>query len=457
MKTISKLLALALAVILGLGLIAPVMADTDASNKNDDATKPGEYFGTSVFFDKNFIVPGSATTVPKKDFTFTLEPVSGTTGTDKITAYPGVLTGVSVTGDDITQTNQGTPDVTSISIKASFAGNETLNNANAAAGIGATGEKYATKTFEIDFSGVTFPTDKPGVYRYKLTETAGSNDGITYSTTVYFIDVYVEYEYIGNGDPTTDTDPTHWSDTLTIANIIVTKGEGSTATAPTVTDDQTTNTDKVNASQSTTTKDGSTSDADFNNPIAYVDLELEKQVTGNQGSHTDYFEFTVKITGLAGTYTISGGSYNGDPTSITIPNTADGKGEATVTLHLKKGDKITIEDLIYGTAYVITEKDYTGTNGGYTTTATGSMANPEYDESDAQDPEYNTPATIDPGSYADRVYTGTSLTGDTTVTFTNNRAGLIPTGVLLVIAPFALLTLVGVAGVVVITLKKKRG
>lgn len=45
---------------------------------------------------------------------------------------------------------------------------------------------------------------------------------------------------------------------------------------------------------------------------------------------------------------------------------------------------------------------------------------------------------------------------DTNVTFTNTRGGVIPTGVIITVAPFAALMLVGIAGAAVILKKKSK-
>ena len=53
-------------------------------------------------------------------------------------------------------------------------------------------QKYATKSVTVNLQGVTF--NKPGIYRYVITETATSQDGITNDTnTTRTLDVHVAY------------------------------------------------------------------------------------------------------------------------------------------------------------------------------------------------------------------------------------------------------------------------
>lgn len=430
-KKISRLLSIALVLMLCMVFAVPAMANTGASSTNDPngTNNAGKYFGTSVTFDKNLIMDENAI-VPAKSFTFKLEanPAWADSGIADITAFAGILDGVNANGTTLSSTGENVGEF-SVSITA-----------NQDVTVGATGdkvtendkEKYATTSFNIDFSGVTFPG--PGVYRYKLTELAPTaTDGITYDAgnngTVYYIDVYVEYEKttVSDGNAT-------WANDLSIANIVVTKN-----TANQIVDDQTSVTGKVNASGT-----GGTSEGDFNNKLNTYDLEVQKVVTGNQGERDKYFKFTVSISNaLAGTYDIvyeKGNTYSsdgsGNPTTITI---ADGQTSVSnIEIWLKTGESFKITNLPYGASYTIAEP---GT-AGYTTTI--GVAG----DTDASKTEANTAG--ERSSVSD-----TSMTDDTTVTFTNDRTGTIPTGILMTIAPFAALMLIGFVGIIFVMLKKK--
>ena len=157
----------------------------------------------------------------------------------------------------------------------------------------------------------------------------------------------------------------------------------------------------------------------FENEYKYntYDLTLTKTVTGNQAEPGAEFEFTIVLTDVAdGEYNMSNGE------TITVEN---GTGSATVTL--KDGDELTIADLPEGYSYTITE-----------------TAN-----------DYDTTIDNDGAAVEGKVATGEKKAKDVTVAYTNDKTGEIPTGVLLTIAPFAALMLIGAAGVLFVTLKKR--
>lgn len=161
----------------------------------------------------------------------------------------------------------------------------------------------------------------------------------------------------------------------------------------------------------------------FDNDYNTIDLTLTKTVAGNQGNRNEYFEFLIKLTDVAidGTYIITGETGEVKAGKIEVK---DGKGEATVWL--KHDDSIAIEGLPAGTSYEIVEQGAED----YETKVNGEKAD---------------------GKKA----TGTELAEDTAVAYTNTRGGTIPTGILLTVAPFAALMVIGIAGVLFVTLKKR--
>lgn len=121
-------------------------------------------------------------------------------------------------------------------------------------------QKYATKSVTVNLQGVTF--NKPGIYRYVITETATSQDGITNDTnTTRTLDVHVAYA----AGSETELKVTSYALYLT---------------APATVEDFA-NTGKVNG---------------FTNTYTTHNLTLKKQVEGNQGDRNKYFKFTVSIT-----------------------------------------------------------------------------------------------------------------------------------------------------------------
>ena len=110
-------------------------------------------------------------------------------------------------------------------------------------------------------------------------------------------------------------------------------------------------------------------------------------------------------------------------------------GVVTEYFYLKDGQYITIKGLPEGYTYELSEdaEDYTSSNG-------ISAAEGKGGEADS-DPVSNT----------------TAVTADVKTGFTNDRTGVIPTGVLLTIAPFAIgLLLFGALGIFFVARKKRR-
>lgn len=394
----TKVLILALAVMLLVAQAVPAMA-IDASSDQGS---------TSVDITKNLIL-GQYGVVPKdKTFTFTL--VGDNTGSSNdFKVHAGTVKGVTVaakTGTSYTADVTGTyaEDTSTETITVKFG----TNNDPAASTSGTT--KTVAKVFTIDFTGVTFT--EPGVYRYKLTET--TDNAYTTTNGTLYIDVYVEYKELTSAPEAT------YAENLTIGSILVHTGETYSGAGTT---------------QNTGKNEGNVD----NNTISY-DLTLEKEVTGNQGSQTQFFTFTVVLTNVPdGTYTISGA--NGDASSGNTPATTItvSQGTGTATVYLKHGQKITIEDLPKGAKYTITETSATG----YTTAI-------ELDGDGSAD------VTSTPGDLKVEEKSEDGMSGDTDVTYINTRNGVIPTGVLMTIAPFVALILVGVLGAAIV-LKKKRG
>ncbi len=165
---------------------------------------------------------------------------------------------------------------------------------------------------------ITLPTyTNVGVYEYTLQEVAGNTAGVTYYGEKIRLVVTVINDETGN---------------LRVAAVH-------------------------------TESDGAKSDT-FANTYSAGTLNVTKTVTGNLGDKSQFFEFKVKLTGeegktYANSYTVSGGSYDSNPSSIEI-------GEET-TFHLKHGETLSIANLPYGVSYTVTETEAEG----YSTTKEG--------------------------------------------------------------------------------------
>ncbi len=109
-------------------------------------------------------------------------------------------------------------------------------------------------------------------------------------------------------------------------------------------------------------------------------------------------------------------------------------GKATGTYYIKHGQTITIKGLTAGTKYTITEYPVTGE--GYTTSNT-------------------VDAAASTGDGASATSTGSvTVANDDAVVFTNDRDGTVPTGILMDVAPYALI--VAFAGIALLLLLGKR-
>lgn len=255
-------------------------------------------------------------------------------------------------------------------------------------------QKYAVQTVTVDFSSVSFTA--PGIYRYTITETANDQDGITNDTSsTRTLDVYVAYQ---------DNSGTNQ---LEVKGYVLQDGVVANPT---------------------------TKSTGFTNTYATNNLTLEKQVTGNQGDRDKYFEFTVNITdAVAGTvYSVdlTDATWNStsspNPTELTVGES----GAVSGTFYLKDDESIVIQGLTANTKYTITEDDYS--TDGYTTT--------------------------NDVNAADGTTTGEKTMGanNQKVTFTNDKSGTVPTGILLETAPYVVLMLVVVAGGVALLAAKRK-
>lgn len=264
-------------------------------------------------------------------------------------------------------------------------------------------EKYAKKTVTVDFNDVDF--NAPGIYRYIITEKNDANQqGISYDDpNTRTLDVFVEYDDAEQGK-------------LKVSNYVL----------------------YPDTKTDTTDVDNGTKDDGFTNTYTTYDLTLAKTVTGNQGDRDKYFEFTVNITGaVEGTvYTVDlpdADNYDGNSDTLIVTD-----GSVTATYYLKHGQSIVIQGLTEDTKYTITETSYS--TDGYTTSNTVKVGDNEVVTSDT------------PNTTGEK----TMRAGDNVVTFTNDKQGTVPTGILLETAPYLILGAVVVAGLVVLFATRRR-
>lgn len=208
----------------------------------------------------------------------------------------------------------------------------------------------------------------------------------------------------------------------------------------------------------------------YTNTYATYDLTFSKTVTGNQGSKDKYFAFTVTISdaGRGTKYSVSYADDsnanttdgNADRTISANPNSATtcitsavtqpetltvgDNGTVSQTFYLQHGQRIAIRGLAKGTSYTITEapEDYTPS----------AVANGE-DNKTGDESAVGSAITLTNNAMSDNY-----IQGDAVIDFTNERSGVIPTGILSTVAGSAGLIAVGIAGMAggAFYLKKKK-
>lgn len=174
-------------------------------------------------------------------------------------------------------------------------------------------EQYVKKTVSIDFSNVAFTA--PGIYRYIVTESASSVNGITNDANASrILDVYVIYDTSASSTPS-----------LKIAGSVMYKETES---------------DTLEKSRM------------FVNTYSTNNVTLKKEVTGNQGDRNKDFTFTVTIQGNPGNvYSVLQGSN-------TVDLTVNQNGIASGTFSLKHDGSIVIQGLATRDTFAIEENDY---------------------------------------------------------------------------------------------------
>ena len=290
-----------------------------------------------------------------------------------------------------------TAEIGSVSFTNSDTSSTTAGKPTDTSGNPTSGYKYAQKQITV-----TFPSDsftKPGVYRYVVEEEKPnpSPSGVTYDTSKIYLDVFV---VIDESD----------ASKLKVQSYVLRKTESGIS--------KTDNAYATNPSEKT---------ACFTNEISEHNFEFSKTITGNQGVKDATFTFTLQISGaIPGVYPIQATNVIGNPTSITV----ESNGTATATYDLTDGSSVKIIDLNNGAQCTVSEdpRDYTATH------------------------------VVDGGSSVSGNTSGAISVVNTnhTVAFTNKRDGVIPTGVIIAVAPFAAGLVIFGGGAVYLSAKKNR-
>lgn len=418
--------AIALASAMTMSMGTPVFALQRPQLPNAYSTEIG---GTkTTTFDKYLVMDAQAE-VPNASFTYAV-----TAGTAKAYDVAGkkfaVLAGVDA--DKVTMAGVGTKTANTITYKP---GDATLNDKNELVkDYYKETDKYAKKTATLDFSACRFT--EPGIYRYIVTE-SGTNQAVTNDAdATRVVDVYVNDD--SNEETDVGTDPSLYGYKLKIAGYVL---HSNADDAPDV---------SLGENHGSAGSYVGTKSQGFTNSYDTSDILIEKKVSGNQASRDKYFEFTVKITdAVPGTVYDVDLSYADVTTQSNAATIADNEGKtnpATLTVgadgtvtqkfYLAHNQSIVIQGVAKDSKYKVTEnaEDYKSTS----FDAIGADADNRVSEGSA-DATSGTVASKD-------IYTG----------YLNTRDGVIPTGVIMTVAPFAAVTLLGGAGAVTMVMKKKK-
>ena len=351
--------------------------------------------GGETSFEKNLVVDSTAQ-IPNVEFEFTIAagtPVAG--GADnalEIKAGPVTASAPTIT------TAQFTSGMTT--------------TAGTPADDTDTTKKFAVADVEIDLTGVTFTA--PGVYRYVITEQANTLSGVTNdANAVRYLDLFV---FPSESDPT-ELEVTTYSLRDTATNF------------ERVPDQDNPGQYKYQYVTNPTVKTSG-----YTNELETVDLEFTKAITGNQADKNKQFKFTLNVTDAnPGVYTVevSRDAVVKEDSNVTANEgvytiTVGADGTCTAYFYLADGDTVKVNDLPKGYSYSVTE-----------------------DAEDYESTAANVPNYTDP-------YTGSDVQDDAATSYTNDRTGIIPTGVIIMIAPFVIGLLVFGAIILYMSSKRRR-
>ncbi len=422
MNFLRKLSTAALSMMLISTMAMPVLADgDDPETSGTGAENQGVTYvpvnGGNTVLKKYLVVPESAN-VPTVEFTYTIapgEPKSADADSAEIKAGPTTAA---------TTTDPAYPIIGTAEFKNTSPAYDSVQTGDTV--VLQSEEKYAKYEININLSGVEFT--EPGIYRYVITENDPEITGITCDANdKRYLDVFVrtkmeEGEVVVDGDGNPELEIYQYGLYNQAVDIPLTG---------TVED-------------STIKSDG------YTNTYTAYDLTIEKIVEGNGGSKDEYFKFTVDITNggagnvlavnleIADAVTSTNGiNLETHTNSSTIE--LDENGEATVEYWLQDGQSIVINGLAEGTGFTVSEDDATLDKEGYTTTV----------ETDNEDVAETNNDARSANSKED------GITADTYLGFTNTKEQVIPTGLIVRVAPYFLVIIL--AGAFYFSTKKTKG
>ncbi|MBQ8966612.1 hypothetical protein [Ruminococcus sp.] len=415
--------------VLAAGMMTAVSASATAAEPLDNYEIIN---GTQVSFDKYLVMENSAT-VPNVSFGFSVAPaeedIPATENTLGVKKGPAGIKFVADEDNDVTVNTDGNAQAAFKSSDTTEAEADAENRTIKFDTDIEDDEKFASKAVTLDLSEVEFT--EPDVYRYVVTEQKAEGiAGVTSDAdNVRYLDVYVIDK---DGELKIDGFYFH---------------TGSDAP-------------KVG------TPDSSRKSTGFSNAYRTNDLAFSKTVTGNQGSKDKYFKFTLTLTNADGLDVndddvfMLKGSWDKEPevndaTIYTAEELASNKKtsltyaelKAGYDIYLHSGQNITVQGIPEGLGYVVKEafEDYA---------PSVVLSN----SSDMQTADKEDEGTAIEGKTEGTEFsvTDTYLTKNTEAAFTNDRAGTLPTGIIVAVAVPVVLSIAGFAGAMTIFIKRRK-
>lgn len=481
-RTRNKLLAIATAILLAAVMVVPGIGGrkVNATPIKYSSTDRADTSLENTEFSKNLQIRNDCN-IPESTFKFVIEPGQELTPAQAVTdgtlaVIPGIIPGLKMKSKigGIETTVSADENATEVSADVVYAAQNKSgtigDDVTIVETFPDTNHYTATKIMGLDFTGVKFT--EPGVYRYYITESDTINNiGVSNDPNPYrTLDVYVE----DAKEMTTGTTPLY---KLKITKYVLYKGKltkgpsNNTDPATDVVDDNTKLEDGV-TSKHTNGREVAQAEKSvgFINKYPTASLTFGKEVTGNQGSRDKYFKFNLVITeapentifgvnlqnaeihiaqnpNTATTcITAAGGVDN--PTTLTAEKDSsdNNKIKAKGTFYLQDGQYITVYGFAEGMHYELTEEaeDYKSIE-----KISADESSLDYDDThagcDALSGETSGEFTATSGEVNSK-YTG----------FTNDRSGVIPTGVILSVAPWAIAGVVILAGVVFFAIRSRK-
>lgn len=388
-------------------MMVSMMGMTVFAEGKDEVEATGNVLGTATFTKTLDMTNAVGATIPNVTFKYAIVPgaaVAATSSTQAI--YAGV----------------GVPTIADISyvVKANYTDTD------------------LTKTVTVDFSDVKF--EKPGIYRYIITENASTNnvdikDDISYvdgniveGNRIRYLDVYVVYAKDTEGKIITDT---NGGPTFKIEHSVLLKNVGEPDFAGKY----------PGYAEGADTSLQSKSNG-FVNAFETHELTVTKRLEGAMANVKETFAFSVKITGDSGeTYqayitNAEGSKKTGSDMTLT-------SGTAVGNIMLGMDETLHVIGVSSTDQYEIIESNACVANG-YFTTISGA------DTGNVTDKK-NTANRTASGSF---VVDQDDANADDAVVYTNIKDAITPTGVVMTIAPYILM--VALAGVFAVLFLRRR-